>query len=124
MTKEVVTRTGTLRMGEDGIARVHVFPGARMNAEDTVENLATIEEFNLTEPCPLLVDIRDMAYIDREGRALFEKAIGVSAVGLLIGSPISKVIGSFFIGLNKTVTPTKLFTSESEALQWLKSFLP
>ncbi len=123
MTSEITTRTGTLRMGEDGIARVYAFPGARLTVEDTLENLATIEELNIAEPCPLLVDIRDMAYIDRKSRALFEDAEGVSAVALLVGSPISKVIGSFFIGLNKTAIPIKLCTSEDEAVEWLRGYL-
>ncbi len=33
------------------------------------------------------------------------------------------VIGNFFIGFNKSPMPTKLFTSEPEALEWLKEFL-
>jgi hypothetical protein len=45
-------------------------------------------------------------------------------VALLVGSPMSRAIGNFFIGLNKPLIPTRLFVSEPEALAWLRGFLP
>jgi hypothetical protein len=122
--KEISTGTGTLWVDEDGIVRVHVSPGARLTLAETKENLATLDELQIEDQRPLLVDIREMHYIDRESRELFASATGVSAVAVLIGSPISKVIGSLFIGLNRTSVPIKLCTSESEAIEWLKGYLP
>lgn len=46
-----------------------------------------------------------------------------SAVALIVKSPLSRAIGNFFLGLNKTPLPTKLFTSENHAITWLKTFL-
>jgi hypothetical protein len=46
-----------------------------------------------------------------------------SAAALLIGSPLTRAIGNFFMGLNKPLIPTRLFTSETEALAWLKGFV-
>jgi hypothetical protein len=34
------------------------------------------------------------------------------------------VLGNFYLGLNKPLVPTRLFTSEEEAQAWLRSFLP
>lgn len=36
---------------------------------------------------------------------------------------MSRVLGSFFIGLNKPTMPVKLFTSEKEALNWQQTFI-
>ena len=38
-------------------------------------------------------------------------------------SPLTRAIGNFFLGLNKPLMPTRLFTSEEEALAWLKTFV-
>jgi hypothetical protein len=45
------------------------------------------------------------------------------AVALLMGSPVSRVLGNLYLGLNKPPIPTRLFTSEEEAKVWLRSFL-
>jgi hypothetical protein len=36
---------------------------------------------------------------------------------------MSRVIGNFFIGFSRTNIPTRLFTSEAEAIDWLKTFI-
>jgi hypothetical protein len=47
----------------------------------------------------------------------------VSAAAVLIDNPVSRVIGNFFIGLNRPRLPMRLFVSEAEALAWLQTFL-
>ena len=47
-----------------------------------------------------------------------------AAVALLIGSPMSRVIGNFYLGFNRPQTPTRLFTDTDEAEAWLRTFLP
>ena len=42
------------------------------------------------------------------------------AMALLIKSPVSKVLGNIFLGINKPPYPTKLFTDKEEAIKWLK----
>jgi hypothetical protein len=44
----------------------------------------------------------------------------VSAFAIIIQSPLSRVIGNFFMGLNKPRVPARLFKSEKEAVKWLK----
>jgi hypothetical protein len=45
-----------------------------------------------------------------------------SATALIISSPLSRAIGNFFLGLNRTSMPTRLFTSEADALAWLSEY--
>ena len=78
------------------------------------------------EARPILVDIRNIKSVTGEARSHLageESAKVTRAVALLISSPLSRIIGKFFLGLNKTSFPSKLFTSEEEAFLWLRGFL-
>ena len=44
-----------------------------------------------------------------------------SRVALVVNSPIARVVANFFIGLNKTDFPTRLFNDRGAALDWLRS---
>ena len=44
------------------------------------------------------------------------------AQALVIDSGPSRVMGNFFLGLNKPRFPTKLFTSEAKAEAWLREY--
>ena len=73
----------------------------------------------------LFADIRNMVTASSEARDFGtgkEYTDAVKAIGLIVRSVSSRVIGSFFIGLNKPSYPTKLFTSEEKAINWLKGF--
>jgi len=41
-------------------------------------------------------------------------------VALLIASPLSRVLGNFYLRINRPETPTRLFSSEEEAGAWLR----
>jgi hypothetical protein len=72
---------------------------------------------------PFLIDIRNIRSITREAReylASAEASEPLTAVGLLTTSPISRVIGNFFLGLNRPPHPIRMFTSEEEAIAWLR----
>ena len=56
----------------------------------------------------------------REELAAFE---GVTSAAILIDSALSRMIGNVFITFNKPMFPTRLFISETEAIEWLKGFL-
>ena len=74
----------------------------------------------------LLIDIRKIRSIDRAARKLFASdwvsdTYGVQALALVIGSPVSCFIGNFWQTIHKPKHPTRLFTDEEKALEWLTS---
>jgi hypothetical protein len=74
-----------------------------------------------------VVDYRGIASQDRAARAWYASpntGKHVCAVALLVGSPLSRIIGNFFMGLNKPPFPVRIFGDEAEALAWLTGFLP
>ena len=73
----------------------------------------------------VLIDMTSVTEISKEARDYFanERTASIQrATALLIGSPVSRVIGNFFLGLNKPVSPTRLFTDPHKAIQWLHTF--
>jgi hypothetical protein len=94
--------------------------------DDARANVALCLQRNAGRRRPLLVDLREAKSQTAEARAYLAGPEGLAvsqAVGLLIGSPVSRVLGNFYLGLNKPSIPTRLFTSDEEALAWLRSFL-
>jgi hypothetical protein len=84
-----------------------------------------LEYFN-GESYPCIVDIRAIEMITKEARDYFAKgdAIkGIPAGALLVESYVTKLISNLFIRFSRPSMPTKAFTSEEEAIKWLKQFV-
>ncbi len=73
----------------------------------------------------LLIDIRESGPTGPGVREYYaQNTIHLLASAMLVGSPLSQMIGNFFINLNKPLSPCRLFTSEAAAVGWLKTFQP
>lgn len=119
-------RTQKIWLREDGILQIHSFPGSEQELRDAEENIRAASLLAGGKRRPALVDLRKIKSMSREARLYYageETAKVESAAALLVDSAVSRVIGNMFMGLNKPIIPTRLFTSEEEALQWLKGFL-
>ncbi len=127
--KEAISReetdTQTLSLGKDGIFYCVLKQDSDVTLEEARKVVAKMKEMNGGLARPTLVDIRSIRSISREARAFFagvENAEVQKAAALIVSSSISRIVGNFFIGLNKPIVPTKLFTSEVDALNWLKDY--
>ncbi len=124
--RELITRTETITLDESGIVRCIVHKDAYMELEDAIENVKAVETLTNGKPIPVYVDIRLSKGSSKEARAYlagFEVADVQVACGLLVDSMLSQLIGNFFLGLNKTKFPVKLFKDEEKAMEWLKTYL-
>ena len=121
--KEVQNRVDKIWLREDGIVQTVVFPGAEYTLVDAKQNLASIVQVSNGKRLPLLVDIRNAKTLERAARQEFAADEWVTSTALLIDSALSRMIGNVFITFSKPVIPTRLFTSEAEAVEWLKGFL-
>lgn len=120
------TRTSKVWLGEDGILRVVSLPVKDVSLADAEDNWAAVTEANQGVIRPIFGDIREVRGISREARKFYSREDAgqlVSAIGLQISSPVSHVIGTLFLGLNKPPVPVRLFTTEVEAVEWLKGFI-
>ena len=126
MEKEIITRTSKIWLGEDGIIRWTCLPLKEEVLADAIENVEAASKISKDKKSPLLVDLRNLKSVDRKARAYYagdEAAKVFRACVLLIDSPISKIIGNIFLNFNKPKYPVKLFTSETDAIEWLKGFV-
>ena len=107
----------------DGILQVDVKEGAEFHLEDAKESIKAQKILVRGKKRPLLVNLAGVRSMSREAREYLggaEAAENVSVVAIVISSFMARMIGNFFIGLNKTLYPTRLFNSQQDALAWLK----
>ena len=126
MSTEIELRSQWIRLGEDGIVYIKTKPRVDMDRADAEEGIRACGAMCGGKLRPALVDLSNLKSMTREARLYFagpETAAAQSAAALVIKSPLTKAIGNFFMGLNKPLIPTRLFTSETEALVWLRTFL-
>ena len=76
---------------------------------------------------PLLIDISKVKKISREARLYLSSAEsneGLTAAAIIAPNGFAKALANFFIRVNliNPMIPTKMFTSEKEALKWLEQY--
>ena len=125
MNKEITTSFHKASFLDEGIVKVIC-----ITSDETIEKARqlsdSIKRITGNKKCPLLVDIRNQRSISREARQFYsskEFKDNVTAIALIVESAISKVMANFYLGLNKPPYPTRLFTNEDEAIDWLKGYL-
>lgn len=121
-----VVRTQQIWIDDDGIGRVVYPPQAEVTLMDAQAIITTMQTLTGGAAVPLCVDMVKIKSMTGESRQYFASEAStraVTAVALLIGSTVTRVMGNFFLGLNKPTFPVKMFTAEPEAIAWLKDFL-
>ncbi|MFC2111728.1 hypothetical protein ACFLTA_00520 [Bacteroidota bacterium] len=128
IVKESSTGTGIVQLYRNGIMHQTYQDGSELTMEDSQRELEVYRaEFCVDTNRPILVDINNIKTVSKESRSIYssEKTAEVfSAAALLVGNPVSRIIGNFYLGINKSAMPIKMFTNSDEALAWLKTFLP
>ena len=115
----------TAYLREDGLLVYRAVPG--LVIDHTVAN--QVIEIGLQivdEPKPTMVLMQDMARVDREARAMFASDLYTrlcSQTALVVGSPVSRVIGNFFVGLNRPRHLFRIFDDPALAIEWLRGFV-
>jgi hypothetical protein len=127
MTQQREVRSQSISLGDDGIVRITMKPGVfELGLADAQEVIQAVGAMCAGVRRPALVDIRELRSMSRDCRKYFagpETAQVESAAALLVLSPLTRAIGNFFMGINRTLLPTKLFTSEADAVAWLEGFV-
>jgi hypothetical protein len=99
------------------------FEGIELNVDDVNEMREVYLRLSNGSKFAVLLDATNAFDTTDEARKLLaskEFAEKRVAAAFVTKSLANKIIGSFFIKFNKPVSPTKLFTDEKLALEWLK----
>jgi hypothetical protein len=121
----IQTKTGRIWLA-GGIIHVAYVADAELGVDDAIQDLAAMPELAGGTRRPAYVDISRVRSTSGAARATYagaEAATVSSALALLVRSPISRVLGNFYLGPNRPTFPAKLFTEPARALQWLQSFI-
>jgi len=128
--KELKTETSTQKLfwdSENEIVWGELFGDQATEelAKENVDAQETVRDGMRKRKTRVLIDMTTVNEISKEARDYFanERTASIQrATALLIGSPVSRVIGNFFMGLNKPISPTRLFTDPQKAIRWLHTF--
>lgn len=77
-------------------------------------------------PFPIFCDTRFMQNSDNAAREYFahEGMILAKAVALLVNHQATEALMKYFLRINKPVVPTKIYENETEAVEFLKTYIP
>jgi hypothetical protein len=127
MKSEVIeTKGARLWLGEDGIFRSVTKPNAEISLEQARQLLEAHKKITGSKKTPVFTDIRMIKSMSRAARVQLagKEAEKIhSALAILTNSPLNKLFGNLFMSFNKPRFPTRIFTSEEEAIGWLKGFI-
>lgn len=108
----------------DGIVHVVWAPRIAVLLEDATAALEAMSQLTGGRRSPLLVDMRDTGPEDRATRAEWTRRSDLqSATALIVGTPLSRIVGNLFINMSRPPAPTRLFDDEAAAVAWLKAFV-
>lgn len=121
-------RTSIQRMWVDQYGILHATPdvGAHITAVSAKEAVDLGWVLQQGRIAPVIVDLRHISSIDRDGRAYYagpEVTSRTFGAALLVGNPLTRMIGNFFLGLNKASHPLRIFGDEASAVAWCRTFL-
>ena len=108
----------------EGIVQLVWAPRTMVLLEDATAALEEMAQLTGGRRSPLLVDMRETGPLDRATRAeLTRRSDLQSAVALVAGTPLSRMMANFFLRVSEPPFPTRLFDDEASAIVWLQAFL-
>jgi hypothetical protein len=108
----------------DGIVQLVWAPQTTVLIEDATAALEAMAQLTGGRRSPLLVDMHDTGSLDRPTRAeLTRRSDLQSAVALIVGTPLTRMMANFFLSVSKPQFPTRLFDNEESAVPWLQGFV-
>ena len=113
-------------MDAEGICRIVILANAEITAENAKQIIAAQAEVMDGQKAPVFTDARQIKNLTHAARTLGvgKESLKINlAVALLIASPVSRILGNLFVNFSHPPFPTRLFTSEASAVEWLKSFI-
>src|ERR1700731_1590524 len=116
------TRTAQVEKSREGIVITRILPEVRQNLSDAMENISVSAEVCGGQRAPILVDLRQAMTLDAETRHYYTgKQLTDFFTALAILVPIGsfgKMMGNLYLRVANPGIPSRLFNSETEALQW------
>jgi len=121
--KIIETSNAILRKDAEDIVYLK-FPSKTTHSFETMnEHLKSVTDIDSNNTgVLLLVNMTNLVGVSKEARTMVsnnEMTKTHKAVAMLVSNPLTKLIASFFLGMNKPKFPIKSFTNSDDAVLWL-----
>jgi len=109
---------------DDSILHIH-YKSEHLNLQDAKQQVKITRTESPWKISPLLISGDPFSEHDNDAKKYLageEVMQYCSALALITANMAQKISANFFIKLKKPTKPTKFFSSEKDALKWLKNF--
>lgn len=119
----IVTRTHRIELGSDGILTAVT----RDDWQDTFdmpeaeEFIQAIIKISADHKYPFMIIARNGKITRQARKYMSVNGILAKKIAVIPTNRLTQVLGNFFLGFNRPDTPIRLFSSEDQARDWLKS---
>jgi hypothetical protein len=120
------TRTSDVWLDKSGILYVREAPGTETTLDDAKDLVVVMRKLAGGVRRPMVANISESKSVTRDARAYLagdEMFATVNAIALVVGSPLARALGSFYITFNRPKFSVRLFGSEAEAMAWAKTLV-
>jgi len=121
----IETLIATLEIKDD-ILYLILKKDANVDLEGVVETVDARKVIQQGKPMLVLVDNRKVWQVTKEAQAYsYSKEVGELSLAMAILSGVSlpvMLISNFFMRFNKNHSPTRIFSDEDKAIEWLNQF--
>jgi hypothetical protein len=118
---EIITRTATVRLDARGFVHVTITPMAEQHVADALENIDAVRTLGRGATLPILIDMRRVKSIDNAAHEKYRlgHTPAPRVMALLVASPLSRIIANYYITMFESPIPTRVFSSELDAMSWI-----
>ena len=118
----IQTRSARIWLGKDGIVHIQAYSLKREELDDAMANVAAVAKLSGGNAHRLLVDLSSAGPQSHEAREYYmspESKKNTTAMAIVTGSLLGRIVGNLILGANRTGVPVRLFSNETAALTWL-----
>ncbi|MET3904556.1 STAS/SEC14 domain-containing protein [Paenarthrobacter sp. 4246] len=94
--------------------------GVRIEAANARAAVEAVNDLAAGSRYPLLVTMAETAHLSRAARDVFVEPCAASRIALLGNNPVDRMLADYQLAVQEPPCPTRFFTSESEAIAWLR----
>lgn len=124
--KKITTSKFEVTLLENGIVENYIKAGIVVEAEDLEELKKISSDLAGHKPYMILVTSGELASFSKEARELSASKAFITnaeAKAIVVDSIAKKIIGNFYLKVNKPYLQTRLFSDREKALEWLKGLI-
>ena len=118
----IETSTSTYHVRSDGIVVQTITHATKQTRDDALENIAAFIELSRARPTLFLLDMQTNFTVERGVRDIYaapEHTSNIVAMAMVTRSATTRVIGNFFMQINRPPYPCKMFPRVLDAVAWL-----